>query len=146
MSPLARTNRHPDSLPVVLRILEGHPGGLTIRELGAEVTSRLLWGPLEARPLYQRVYGVLQLLRRKGLVRRVGPSGREDLWALDPEAAARRRRQEIFDMVRPFVDGCLTISDPRQLLGELGGVVEDGTLDALLAERRARRRAGTQGR
>ncbi|BDU77655.1 hypothetical protein [Mesoterricola sediminis] len=140
---LARSNRLPDSLPVVIRLLELHEQGITIAEMQREIERMQLWD-LEAHPapraLYHRIYSVLAFLKEKGLVHQRDAAGRETLWVLDGAAFAKQRRKELFEVLQPFVDGCLMISDPRQLVGQLQGLVEDGTIDEMLAERRARKR------
>jgi len=141
--PIARTNRLPDSLPVVISLLERHPEGVTIQALQEEIQENQMWGaqhPGQARSLYHRIYGVLKLLRGKGLVRRTANAGRGTLWSLDTEESARQRRREMFEMIQPFVNGCLMISDSRQLLSQLTDLVQDGTLDEMLAERRSKGR------
>lgn len=143
MARIARRNRLPDSLPVVIKLLEGHPEGLCIGEMQKAIEVDHLWcmGPgMSSRALYHRIYGVLKLLRSRGMVQQRETGGRESLWILDPETFARQRRMEVFEVIQPFVDGCLTISDSSQLLGQIHELIDDGTLDVMLAERRARGR------
>ena len=143
MARIARRNRLPDSLPVVLRLLEASPWGVTISDLQREILAGQLWdvGPeLTPRPLYHRIYGVLKLLRKNGMVRQVEGAGREALWVLDAQGCASQRRRELAEVIRPFIDGCMTLTDSGQLLSGLRDLVEDGTVEAMLAERRGRGR------
>lgn len=146
MVRIARSNRLPDSLPVVIKLLEDHPVGLNIASMEAEIERQGLWTPGEVRApraRYHRIHGVLRLLHGRDLVRKEETSGREARWILLPEAFTRQRRKELCEAIRPFVDGCLTLTDSGQLLAELRDLVEDGTLDQMLEERRARARRAT---
>jgi hypothetical protein len=143
MARIARSNRLPDSLPVVLGILEAHPEGMTIPGLEAEIISKGLWEPGEhpgPQAVYQRIYAILKMLKTKGIVRQEDTGGRESLWLLDLREYAKQRRKELSEVLRPFVDGCLMISNPDQLVGQIQEMIEDGTMNTLLAERRARGR------
>ncbi|MDR3673199.1 MAG: hypothetical protein P4L36_20305 [Holophaga sp.] len=143
MARIARSNRLPDSLPVVIRLLQEHSQGTTISALQKEIEVNQLWRVdehLSPRSLYHRLYGVLKLLKRKGMVQQVETTGRETIWLLDAEEFALQRRRELFEVIRPFVDGCMITANPRELLGQLSEVIEDGTLEVMLAERRARSR------
>ena len=143
MVRLARSNRLPDSLPVVLAILEAHEGGITIPELEAEILAKGLWEQAEhpgPRAVYFRIYGVLKMLKAKGIARKVDASGHEANWILDQQEYARQRRKELTEAIKPFVDGCLMITDPKQLVGQISEMIEDGTMAALLKERRSRGR------
>jgi hypothetical protein len=135
---MARSNRLPDSLPVVLKLLEGRTEGMTIPDLLDEVERQGLWdregGP---RAKYFRMYSILKLLHRKGIVVRTAKDGREALWTLDPQAFAQQRRRELSEIIQPFVDGCLMVTDPEQFVSQLGEMVADGTMEAMLAERRS---------
>ena len=143
MARIARSNRLPDSLPVVLSILEAHQEGMTIPSLEAEIVSKGLWEPGEhpgPQAVYLRIYAILKMLKTKGIVRQEETGGRESLWVLDLQECARQRRKELSEVLRPFVDGCLTITSPDQLVGQIQEMIEDGTMKTLLAERRARGR------
>ena len=143
MARIARSNRLPDSLPVILAILEAHEEGITIPALEAEIQERGLWGPGDQqgpRAVYFRIYNVLKFLKNKGIVRKEGTDGREALWILDRQEYEHQRRKELSEVIRPFVDGCLMISDPKQFVGGIHEMYKDGTMDAMLADRRARGR------
>lgn len=146
MARIARSNRLPDSLPVVLGILEAHPKGMTIADLEAEIVSKGLWevgvhqGP---KAVYLRIYAILKMLKGKGIVHQEDTQGRESLWVLDPVAYAKQRKKELSEVLRPFVDGCLMITDPEKLVGQIQEMIQDGTMDSMLAERRTRRRRPT---
>lgn len=143
MARIARSSRHPDSLPVVLSLLQRYEDGITISDLEAAILDRGLWevgeqqGP---RAVYYRVYAVLKFLKAKGIVRKEEEKGRETKWVLDREEYARQAKKELSEVIRPFVDGCLMISDPEQFVGQIHEMLEDGTMAAMLAERRARGR------
>lgn len=143
MARIARSNRLPDSLPVVLAILEAHPEGILIADLEAEIVSKGLWkiadnpGP---KAVYLRIYAILKMLKSKGIVHQEDTQGRESRWVLDSEAYARQRRKEMSEVLRPFVDGCLMITDPEKLVGQIQEMIQDGTMETMLAERRAQRR------
>jgi len=140
---IARSNRLPDSLPVVLAILEVHPEGITIAELQQEIRARGLWeggGPQDSKAVYLRIYAILKMLKGKGIIHQTEAKGRETSWVLDPSAYASQRRKELTEALRPFVDGCLMITDPDQLVGQIQEMIQDGTMDAMLMERRARKR------
>lgn len=143
MARLARSNRLPDSLPVVLAILEAHPEGILIADLEAEIVSKGLWktgdnpGP---KAVYLRIYAILKMLKGKGIVHQKDTQGRESLWVLDPEAYAKQRRKEMSEVLRPFVDGCLMITDPEKLVGQIQEMIQDGTMETMLEERRSQRR------
>jgi hypothetical protein len=143
MARLARSNRLPDSLPVVLGILEAHPEGITTPALEAEIVGKGLWDMGEAqgpKAVYLRLYAILKMLRGKGIVRQEDTQGRETLWILDRQEYGKQRRRELSEVLRPFVDGCLMITDPDKLVGQIQEMIQDGTMETMLAERRARRR------
>ena len=143
MARIARSNRLPDSLPVVLGILEAHPEGVTISFLEGEITGNSLWDVGEAqgpKAVYLRIYAILKMLKGKGIVRQEETQGRETLWILDCQEYTNQRRRELSEVLRPFVDGCLMITDPDKLVGQIQEMIADGTMDAMLAERRTRRR------
>ena len=143
MARIARKNRLPDSLPVVLKLLEVHGEGVTIPGLQAEIERNGLWGAdpdLTPRATYFRIYNILKLLRKKGIVLRSEKDGREALWTLDRQEYVKQRRRELSEVIQPFVDGCLMVSDPEQFVDQLHEMVEDGTIRVMLAERRARGR------
>lgn len=145
MTRIARTNRLPDSLPVVLKLLQERPEGLTISDMEQLIEARQLWsmeGHSAPRALYHRVYGVLKLLANKSIVRQVQSPGRDTLWVLDADAFAQQQRKELFWVVQPFVDGCMMTSDPKQLVEQLQELIDEGTLDVMLAERRSKGRQG----
>lgn len=143
MARIARSNRLPDSLPVVLSILEAHPEGVTIPCLEAEIVSKGLWevgenpGP---KAVYLRIYAILKMLKGKGIVRQEDTQGRETLWVLDLQEYSKQRRRELSEVLKPFMDGCLMVTDPDKLVGQIQEMIEDGTMRTMLAERRARRR------
>ena len=143
MARIARSNRLPDSLPVVLKLLEAHEEGVTIPGLQAEIEKDGLWEE-EANPgsraVYFRIYNILKMLLKKGIVRKGEMDGKEAQWSLDRAAYAKQRRRELSEVIQPFVDGCLMVTDPEQFVGQLHEMVEDGTIDQMLAERRARGR------
>ena len=143
MARIAHSNRLPDSLPVVLKLLEAHAEGVTIPELQAEIEKDDLW--LEAfspssRAVYFRIYNILKMLFKKGIVRKVDSEGKETWWALDRQQYAMQRRRELAEVIQPFVDGCLMVTDPEQFIGQLSEMVEDGTINQMLADRRAQGR------
>lgn len=143
MARIARSNRLPDSLPVILAILEAHVEGVTIPALEAEIQAGMLWEPGDQqgpRAVYFRIYNVLKFLKSKGIVRKEGTDGREAMWILDRQEYERQRRKELSEVIRPFVDGCLMVSDPKQFVGQIHEMYEDGTMETMLAERRARGR------
>jgi hypothetical protein len=143
MARIAHSNRLPDSLPVVLAILESHVDGITIPAMQAEIESKGLWeggSGLGPRANYFRIRNVLKLLKSKGIVHRVDKNDRDGLWHLDRAEYANQRRKELAEVIQPLVDGCLMVTDPRQFVGQLNEMIEDGTIDMLLAERRARGR------
>ena len=143
MARIARSNRLPDSLPVVLKLLEIHEEGVTIPGLQAEIERQGLWEE-EASPgsraLYFRIYNILKMLLKKGIVRKGNMEGKEAHWSLDREEYGRQRRRELSEVIQPFVDGCLMVTDPEQFVDQLHEMVEDGTIDQMLVERRARAR------
>ena len=146
MARIARSNRLPDSLPVVLGILEAHPEGVTTSLLEAEITANNLWDVGETqgpKAVYLRIYAILKMLKSKGIVRQEETQGREALWILDRQEYTNQRRRELSEVLRPFVDGCLMITDPDKLVGQIQEMIADGTIDAMLAERRTRRRRRT---
>ena len=140
---IARSNRLPASLPVVLKLLELHREGVTVPGLQAEIEAKGLWVE-EANPgsraIYFRIYNILKLLLKKGIVQKAETEERETTWVLDQAAYAKQARKELSEVIRPFVDGCLMVSDPEQFVGQLHEMVEDGTIEHMLAERRARGR------
>ena len=143
MARLARSNRLPDSLPVILSILEAHKEGMTIPNLEAEIVSKGLWeagAHQGAQAVYLRIYAILKMLKTKGIVRQEDIGGRESVWILDLQECAKQRRKELSEVLRPFVDVCLMISNPDQLVGQIQEMIEDGTIGTMLAERRARGR------
>jgi len=143
---IARSNRLPASLPVVLKLLELHRDGVTIPGLEAEIEAKGLWVEEEnpgSRAIYFRIYNILKLLHKKGIVQKAESEGRETTWVLDRVAYAQQARKELSEVIRPFVDGCLMVSDPETFVGQLHEMVEDGTIEHLLAERRARGRRNT---
>jgi hypothetical protein len=143
MARIARSNRLPDSLPVVLKLLEAHGEDVTIPWLQAEIEKEGLWEE-EASPgsraAYFRIRNILKLLLKKGIVRKSDTEGKETHWYLDRAEYAKQRRRELSEVIRPFVDGCLMVTDPEQFVGQLAEMIEDGTMDQMLAERRARGR------
>jgi len=143
MARIARSNRLPDSLPIILAILEAHEDGITIPALETEILDGDLWGPRDQqgpRAVYFRIYNVLKFLNSKGIVRKEETDGREALWILDRQEYERQRRKELSEVIRPFVDGCLMISDPKQFVGQIHEMYEDGTMESMVAERRAQGR------
>jgi len=143
MARIARSNRLPDSLPVVLKLLEAHDEGVTIQGLQTEIEEKTLWESdpnLTARDNYFRIYNILKLLKSKGIVKKSEKDGREALWTLDRVEYAKQRRKELAEVLQPFVDGCLMVTDPEQFVGQLHEMIEDGTIAVMLAERRARGR------
>ena len=143
MVRIARSNRLPESLPVVLKLLEEHGEGVTIPGLQAAIEEGALWAEEDqpgSRASYYRIYGILKLLASKGIVQKVGREGREVRWLLDRQEYAKQRRRELTEVIQPFVDGCLMVSDPEQFVEQLQEMVEDGTIATMLAERRARGR------
>ena len=143
MVRIAHSNRLPDSLPVVLKLLEAHGEGATISELQTEIEEKCLWNAedhLGPRARYYRIYNVLKLLRKKGIVKRQDKNDRDGLWFMDQKEYANQRRKEISEVIQPLVDGCLMVSDPLQFVGQVNEMIQDGTIDVMLAERRARAR------
>ena len=140
---IVRSSRLPDSLPVVLKLLEAHPDGVTIHELQTDIENKRLWETeVEhgSRTLYYRIYNVLKLLKNKGIVQRLQKNDRDGLWRLDAIEYALQRRKELAEVIQPLVDGCLMVTDPRQFVGQITEMIEDGTIDAMLAARRGRGR------
>ena len=80
MARIARSNCHPDSLSVIIKLMEDHSEGVTIAALEKEIEENNLWsmeGCLTSRALYHRIYCVLKLLKKKGLVHQIEKAGRE---------------------------------------------------------------------
>ncbi len=143
MARFARSSRLPDSLPVILKLLEAHPEGVTIHDLEAEIVARNLWDTgteMGQRASYFRIYNILKLLRSKGIVHKIKKNDRDGLWILDSHEYAQQRRKELAEVIQPLVDGCLMVSDARQFVGQLTEMIEDGTIDAMMAERRKKGR------
>ena len=143
MARIARSNRLPDSLPVVLKLLEACGEGVTIPALQAEIERQGLWAEETSpgsRAVYFRIYNILKMLLKKGIVRKADPDGKEAHWSLDREEYAKQRRRELSEVIQPFVDGCLMVTDPEQFVDQLHEMIEDGTMDQMLADRRARAR------
>jgi len=146
MARITRSNRLPESLPLVLGILESHPEGISLPAMEAAIIATGVWGTGDEAPgrrIYNRVYDLLRLLRSRGLVRGLVAEGGEVLWVLDRKAYEAQRRREIQEVLRPFLDGCLMVSDPAQLAGAINEMAEDGTLASMLEERRAQKRRRT---
>jgi hypothetical protein len=140
---IAQRNRFPDSIPVVLGLLEAHPEGVTIGDLQAQIEAEGLWDVGKhphPRALYFRIYSVLTLLKSHGIVHTAPSSGRGDLWILDREEFKRQQRLELSELIQPFVDGCLMVTNPRQFVDQLNELVEDGTIETMLRERRTKGR------
>ena len=79
-------------------------------------------------------------MKNKGIVQKLQKNDRDGIWRLDAMEYALQRRKELAEVIQPLVDGCLMVTDPRQFVGQITEMIEDGTIDALLAARRGRGR------